>query len=134
MLIGRALEERAKLQASADMVALQDLIPSKARLQLKDGSCSEVPAEAVGPGDLLVVRPGDRMPVDGLVVGGRSTVDESALTGEPLPLLKAEGEAEAVLSGVDTVLCYAVQLVALLFVPVLYTKHWSSAVINSALH
>lgn len=74
------------------MVALQRLIPATARLTLGEGGAwAEVPAEAVGPGDLLAVLPGDRMPVDGVVVGGRSTVDESALTGEPLPLLKAEG-------------------------------------------
>lgn len=53
----------------------------------------EVPADAVGPGDVLLVLPGDRVPVDGTVLSGRSTVDESALTGEPLPLVKAQGEA-----------------------------------------
>ncbi|KAG2440429.1 hypothetical protein HYH02_010314 [Chlamydomonas schloesseri] len=92
VLIGRALEERAKLQASADMAALQELVPTKARLLLGGGKHSEVPAEAVGAGDLLVVLPGDRVPVDGTVVGGRSAVDESALTGEPLPLTKTEGD------------------------------------------
>eukprot|EP00198_Chlamydomonas_reinhardtii_P013234 XP_001702571.1 heavy metal transporting ATPase [Chlamydomonas reinhardtii] len=92
VLIGRALEERAKLQASADMAALQELVPTKARLLLGGGKHSEVPAEAVGAGDLLVVLPGDRVPVDGTVVGGRSSVDESALTGEPLPLTKTEGD------------------------------------------
>ncbi len=51
----------------------------------------QVPAEAVCPGELLLVLPGDRVPVDGQVVGGRSAVDESALTGEPLPLTKREG-------------------------------------------
>jgi hypothetical protein len=56
-------------------------------------SYAEVPAEAVGPGDVLLVLPGDRLPVDGRVVGGRSAVDESALTGEPLPLTKAPGAA-----------------------------------------
>ncbi|KXZ56167.1 hypothetical protein GPECTOR_1g143 [Gonium pectorale] len=92
VLIGRALEERAKLQASADMAALQELVPSRARLLLGGGQHKEVPAEAVGPGELLLVLPGDRVPVDGLVVGGRSSVDESALTGEPLPLTKREGD------------------------------------------
>ena len=105
--MGRALEERAKLQASSDMVALQALVPTKARLLLQRGptaatstdeqqqqqqySWTEVPADAVGPGDLLLVLPGDRVPVDGEVTGGRSTVDESALTGEPLPLVKEGG-------------------------------------------
>ncbi|GIL67851.1 hypothetical protein Vafri_21137 [Volvox africanus] len=93
VLVGRALEERAKLQASADMAALQGLVPTKARLLLTDGEkYSEVPAEAVSSGDLLLVLPGDRLPVDGVVVGGRSSVDESALTGEPLPLTKAQGD------------------------------------------
>ncbi|KAL4430152.1 hypothetical protein ABPG77_004934 [Micractinium sp. CCAP 211/92] len=92
VLVGRALEERAKLQASADMAALQGLLPPKARLLLGDGSWREVPSETVGAGDVLTVLPGDRIPVDGVVVGGRSTVDESALTGEPLPVTKAQGD------------------------------------------
>ncbi len=50
-----------------------------------------MPADAVSPGDLLTVLPGDRVPVDGVVVRGRSSVDESALTGEPLPVTKEEG-------------------------------------------
>jgi Cu2+-exporting ATPase len=136
VLVGRALEERAKLQASSDMAALQGLMPQTARLTLQNtptgslqdaaaaaaatttsaqqaystagtasssGSSSsssgsngsvnwvEVPADAVGLGDVLLVLPGDRVPVDGTVVSGRSTVDESALTGEPLPLIKQEG-------------------------------------------
>jgi hypothetical protein len=98
--VGRALEERAKLRASADMVALQDLVPSRARLQLQNGQWAEVPADAISPGDLLMVLPGDRVPVDGVVVGGRSSVDESALTGEPLPVIKEGGggqQAAAVL-------------------------------------
>jgi Cu2+-exporting ATPase len=106
VLVGRALEERAKLQASSDMAALQALVPTKARLLLQGGTTgkatsaeqqqqqfnwTEVPADAVGPGDLLLVLPGDRVPVDGQVTSGRSTVDESALTGEPLPLTKEGG-------------------------------------------
>ncbi|GFR41528.1 hypothetical protein Agub_g2224 [Astrephomene gubernaculifera] len=92
VLAGRALEERAKLRASADMAALQELLPSRARLVLGGGKLAEVPAEAVSPGELLAVLPGDRLPVDGRVVGGRSAVDESALTGEPLPVTKQEGD------------------------------------------
>lgn len=94
VLIGRALEERAKLKASADMAALQELVPTRARIALQTGGHAEVPAEAVGPGDLIVVLPGDRIPVDGVVVSGRSSVNESALTGEPLPVVKTEGESE----------------------------------------
>jgi hypothetical protein len=102
--VGRTLEERAKLQASSDMAALQGLMPQTARLSLghaAPGSSSsssssssdwvEVPADAVGPGDVVLVLPGDRVPVDGTVVNGRSTIDESALTGEPLPLVKQQG-------------------------------------------
>jgi P-type E1-E2 ATPase len=88
VLLGRALEERAKLQASADMAALQELVPTRARLALRNGEYREVPAEAISAGDLLAVLPGDRVPVDGVVVEGRSTVDESALTGEPMPATK----------------------------------------------
>ncbi len=92
VLIGRALEERAKLQASSDMVALQELIPSQARIALQTGGYKDIPAEAVGHGDFILVLPGDRIPVDGFVVSGRSSVNESALTGEPLPVIKAQGE------------------------------------------
>jgi Cu+-exporting ATPase len=93
VLIGRALEERAKLRASADMAALSGLLPPKARLILSDGtSWKEVPSETVASGDDVAVLPGDRIPVDGVVEGGRSTVDESALTGEPLPVTKTQGD------------------------------------------
>lgn len=93
VLIGRALEERAKLRASADMAALSGLLPPKARLILSDGaSWKEVPSETVAAGDDVAVLPGDRIPVDGVVAGGRSTVDESALTGEPLPVTKTDGD------------------------------------------
>ncbi len=71
--------------------ASQELVPQRARLALSNGEWREVPAEAVTPGELLAVLPGDRLPVDGVVVGGRSTVDESALTGEPMPVTKAPG-------------------------------------------
>lgn len=82
----------AHLQASADMVALYDLLPGRARLVLEaSGELRDVPADAVGKGDLIRVLPGDRLPVDGKVVSGRTTVDESALTGEPMPVTKAEG-------------------------------------------
>lgn len=81
------------VQASADMVALYDLLPSQARLVLESSdSTVEVPADAVSKGDLIRVLPGDRLPVDGVVVSGRTTVDEAALTGEPMPVVKAVGE------------------------------------------
>ena len=68
----------------------QGLLPPKARLLLADGQWRQVPSENVAPGDLLVLFPGDRIPVDGVVVSGCSSVDESALTGEPMPVSKLE--------------------------------------------
>ncbi|KAG1663220.1 hypothetical protein FOA52_011313 [Chlamydomonas sp. UWO 241] len=91
VLIGRALEEQAKLRASADMSALQELVPTRARAVLSTGGWVEVPADTVGAGDLIALLPGDRVPVDGVVVSGRSSVNESALTGEPLPVVVQEG-------------------------------------------
>jgi Cu2+-exporting ATPase len=96
VLVGRALEERAKLRAAADMAALQGLLPPRARLLLSDGAgWREVPSEGVTAGDLVAVLPGDRVPVDGEVQAGRSSVDESALTGEPLPVTKTKGEGDS---------------------------------------
>ncbi len=69
---------------------LQGLLPPKARLLLADGQWRQVPSENVAPGDLLVLFPGDRIPVDGIVVSGCSSVDESALTGEPMPVSKLQ--------------------------------------------
>jgi Cu2+-exporting ATPase len=69
----------------------QELVPTRARLALRNGEYREVPAEAISAGDLLAVLPGDRVPVDGVVVEGRSTIDESALTGEPMPATKKVG-------------------------------------------
>jgi E1-E2 ATPase len=73
------------------IVCFQGLLPARARLVVGDGSWRQVPSEAVSAGDVLAVLPGDRLAVDGTVVSGRSTVDESALTGEPLPVTKVEG-------------------------------------------
>lgn len=72
-------------------IGVKELLPAKARLSLEGGRWAEVPAAAVARGELLVVLPGDRVPVDGCVTGGRSSVTEAALTGEPLPVSKAEG-------------------------------------------
>lgn len=92
VLVGRALEERAKIQASADMAALTGLLPPVARVFLSDGvSWREIPSENVAKGDLVTVLPGDRVPVDGEVLSGRSTVDESSITGESLPVDKQNG-------------------------------------------
>ncbi|BDA42504.1 probable copper-transporting ATPase SynA [Coccomyxa sp. Obi] len=96
VLLGRTLERRAKLQASADMAALRGLLPATVRLAVGNRQgWKQVPAEAVQPGALLVVLPGDRVPVDGVVVEGTSTLDESALTGEPLPVTRGPGSSVA---------------------------------------
>ena len=73
----------------------QELLPAKARLALDDGSWKDVPAAMVSRGDLLTVLPGDRIPVDGAVTRGRSSVNEAALTGEPLPVPKVAGALQA---------------------------------------
>ena len=88
ILLGRLLEARAKTSASQAMRALLDLRPRTAR-RLRDAADTageDVPLDAVRPGDLLLVRPGERIPVDGLVEDGRSSVDQGMLTGEPVPV------------------------------------------------
>ncbi|KAI8112356.1 hypothetical protein M9434_003679 [Picochlorum sp. BPE23] len=93
ILLGRALEERAKIQASSDMAALSGLLPPMARVVLSDGtSWREIPSENVSQGDLVTILPGDQIPVDGEVVRGRSTCDESSITGESLPVNKSQGD------------------------------------------
>ena len=74
---------------------MQGLLPPKARLLLhaKSSVWREVPSENVAPGDQLMLLPGDCVPVDGNVLSGRSTIDESALTGEPMPVAKIAGAA-----------------------------------------
>ncbi|CAI7831909.1 unnamed protein product [Closterium sp. NIES-54] len=130
VLLGKALEERAKIKATSDMAALLSLLPPQARRiipsspspsppsspaaattrseaagsvsaaapaaaassSFSDAATEVVPIEAIQVGDRVLVRPGDRIPVDGTVAGGRSTVDESSITGEPLPVLKQAGD------------------------------------------
>jgi len=91
IVLGRYLEARARGRASEAIRALVGLRPKTARL-LRDGAEVDVPVEDVVPGDLLRVRPGEKIPVDGEVVEGRSTVDESMLTGESLPVAKGPGD------------------------------------------
>lgn len=90
VLLGKWLEARAKGQTAAAIRALMGLRPDTARLR-RDGGEVEVPIDRVRPGDVVVVRPGERIPVDGVVVDGAGSVDESMLTGEPLPVEKAPG-------------------------------------------
>ncbi|CAM6091053.1 unnamed protein product [Calypogeia fissa] len=107
VLLGRALEGQARAEASSSMQELLSLLPSTSRLVVSEVGSSEVskdeavgvteglvvgvPTEEVRLGDCLLVLPGETIPVDGKVVAGRSVVDESMLTGEPLPVPKARG-------------------------------------------
>ena len=87
-LLGQMLELRARSQTSAAIKSLLGLTPKTARRINPDGSEADVPLNHVHVGDLLRVRPGEKVPVDGMVVEGVSAVDESMLTGEPLPVTK----------------------------------------------
>jgi len=91
ILLGRLLEHRAKGETSAAIRKLIGLQPKTARV-LRDGSEMEVPITAVVVGDIVVVRPGETIPVDGEVVAGASTVDEAMVTGESLPVAKGVGD------------------------------------------
>ncbi len=91
VLLGRWLEARAKGQAAGAVRGLLELRPPTARV-LRPGGERDVPVSQVVAGDLLRVRPGDRIPVDGVVIDGASAVDESMLTGEPIPVDKAAGD------------------------------------------
>ena len=90
ILLGRTLEARARGKASEAIRRLMDLQPPTARV-LREGVESEVALAEVRPGDVIVVRPGERIPVDGAVLEGESAVDESMLTGESMPVEKAAG-------------------------------------------
>ena len=91
ILFGRWLEARAKGQAAGAVKALLKLRPDTARV-LREGGEREIPIDQVVVGDLVRVRPGDRVPVDGLIIDGASAVDESMLTGESMPVEKARGD------------------------------------------
>ncbi len=90
--LGKLLESSAKGQASAAIKKLMDLAPKVAHLIGDDSKESDVPASQVRPGQVVAVRPGERIPVDGQEVGGSSAVDESMLTGESIPVDKVEGD------------------------------------------
>ena len=92
VLLGKWLEARAKRQTTEAIRALQALRPLTARVRL-DGIDRDVPIDAIRVGDLVVIRPGERVPVDGEIIEGTSQVDESMLTGESLPVDKEPGDA-----------------------------------------
>jgi Cu+-exporting ATPase len=93
ILLGRLLEARARARTSQAMRRLLDLRPRTARRVAADGTLGEVPLDAVQPGDLLLVRPGEKVPVDGTIVDGRSSLDRSLLTGESMPVEAGPGDA-----------------------------------------
>lgn len=92
VLLGQVLELRARSRTGAAIRKLLGLVPKTARRVGKDGAEQDVPLEEVNPGDLLRVRPGEKVPVDGVVVEGASSVDESMVTGEPIPVEKREND------------------------------------------
>ncbi len=126
VFVGQVLELRARERTGDAIRALMDLTPKMARRILPDGTEYDAPLENVMTGDLLRVRPGDSVPVDGEVVEGLSSVDESLITGEPVPVEKTKGDRvtggtinkngtlaiRATDVGADTVLSQIVQMVA----------------------
>lgn len=91
VLTGNALESRARSKTSEALKKMLLLQPAQARV-LRGSAELDIPAEAVEPGDLILVRPGERIPVDGVVIEGKSSVDESMLTGEAVPVAKEHGD------------------------------------------
>ena len=90
IILGRLLEAKAKGRTSQAIQRLVGLKPKTARI-VRDGVESDIPIEGVLKGDLIVVRPGEKIPTDGIVVSGHSTIDESMLTGESMPVVKEAG-------------------------------------------
>ncbi|MBX3019721.1 MAG: cadmium-translocating P-type ATPase [Bdellovibrionaceae bacterium] len=126
VLVGQVLELRARNQTGNAIRALLGLAPKTARKVKSDGTEEDIPLEHVHVGDRLRVRPGEKVPVDGRVVDGKSSVDESMITGEPIPVEKTEGQSvtgatvngsgtfvmEATRVGADTLLSQIVKMVS----------------------
>ncbi len=92
VLLGKFLEERAKTKAASSMKRLLALLPKKATIIREDGGVEEVDVGEIKIGDVVMIRPSDRIPVDGEVIEGRSSVDESVISGESMPVEKSPGE------------------------------------------
>ncbi|HKP14328.1 MAG TPA: heavy metal translocating P-type ATPase [Blastocatellia bacterium] len=92
VLLGQVLELRARSQTGGAIRALLGLAPKTARRILENGTEEEVPLAAIQAGDRLRVRPGEKVPVDGIILEGNSSVDESMVTGEPIPVEKSQGD------------------------------------------
>ena len=92
VLLGQVLELRARSQTGGAIQALLGLAPKTARRIAADGSEADVPLSEIAVGEMLRIRPGEKVPVDGLVTEGRSSVDESMVTGEPIPVEKTTGD------------------------------------------
>ncbi len=92
VLLGQVLELRARSRTNAAIQMLLGLAPNTARIVRNDGMEEDIPLEQVQPGDTLRIRPGEKIPVDGTVIDGESNVDESMVTGEPIPVAKLTGE------------------------------------------
>ncbi len=92
VLLGQVMELRARSQTNAAIKLLLGLAPKTARIVREDGTEEDIPLEHVQPGDHLRIRPGEKVPVDGEVLNGESNVDESMVTGEPIPVVKTAGE------------------------------------------
>jgi Cu+-exporting ATPase len=126
VLLGQIMELRAREGTGKAIRALLDMAPKTARVIRPDGTEEEVPLEQVQVGDHLRVRPGDKVPVDGVVIEGRSSIDESMISGEPVPVEKVAGDAvtgatingtgslviEAKRVGADTMLSQIVEMVS----------------------
>jgi Cu+-exporting ATPase len=91
VLLGQVMELRARSRTGAAIKALLGLAPKTARLIREDGSEADVPLDEAKPGDKLRVRPGEKIPVDGVILEGASSVDESMISGEPIPVEKFKG-------------------------------------------
>jgi Cu+-exporting ATPase len=92
VLLGQVMELRARSRTNAAIKLLLGLAPNTARIVRDDGNEEDIPLEQVLPGDILRVRPGEKVPVDGIVTSGTSAVDESMVTGESIPVEKSDGD------------------------------------------